>query len=347
MWRNRTMPHKEKGVALIVVMLIVAMIAIIATEITSRNQLAMRRTLNLAEYDQAYWYAMSAEQLLKKVLKQDLDDSEGRVHLQQYWALNDVMFPAEHGEISGKVMDLSSCFNLNALSQASTKGSRGQPKMPLATMQFKSLLVALGMDDFSAEKLSQHVKDYLDADSVNSPFGAEDAEYESRTIPYRAANTLMNDKSELRSVLGVTQEIYKKIAPYICVIPGNDKQLLNVNTIKADQPELLIGMLQNKISKGEAENIINQRPAEGFENIQDFWNETTLSSLPLDDQVKSSFKVKSDYFLLHAKAKVDDALFQMDSVLVRTKNNLMRVAVRQFGVQNDENNSRNNLPYNR
>ena len=82
----RRTPTKQRGVALIVVLLIVAMVVIIATNITSRNQLSMRRTLNLAQYDQAYWYAISAEELAKKILKQDFDDSEGRVHKQQYWA---------------------------------------------------------------------------------------------------------------------------------------------------------------------------------------------------------------------------------------------------------------------
>lgn len=45
----RRNPAKQRGVALIVVLLIVAMVVIIATNITSRNQLSMRRTLNLAD----------------------------------------------------------------------------------------------------------------------------------------------------------------------------------------------------------------------------------------------------------------------------------------------------------
>ncbi|GGI99775.1 type II secretion system protein K [Shewanella hanedai] len=329
------LPKQQRGVALIVVLLIVAMVAIIATNINSRNQLSMRRTLNLAQYDQAYWYALSAEELTKKVLKQDLDDSEGRVHLQQYWAQADVVFPAEHGEIAGKISDMRACFNLNSLSvdtKNETNGN-GQPKLPLAATQYKGLLVALGMDEFSAERLTHTLKDYLDEDTTASPFGAEDAEYESRNVPYRAANTLMNHRSELRAVMGYSQDIYLKLLPYICVIPGDDRQLLNVNTVKVEQAALLAGMFNDKMSVSEAESIINQRPGDGFETIEDFKeNSSVVSLLAADAALGSSFVVNSHYFLLEAGAKVDTAVFRLESV-IKTEGAGFNILTRQFGGQ--------------
>ena len=74
----------------------------------------------------AYWYAISAEELAKKILKQDMEDSDGTVHRQQYWALADVIFPADYGEIGGEIMDMRSCFNINALSVTSTEVENGQ-----------------------------------------------------------------------------------------------------------------------------------------------------------------------------------------------------------------------------
>lgn len=326
------MMHKQRGVALIVVLLIVALVATIATNISSRNQLSMRRTLNLAEYDQAYWYAISGEALAQKVLKQDLDDDKDRVHRQQYWAQSEVIFPVENGSIGGKISDMRACFNLNALSVADPKPQSGQPKMSLAARQYQGLLVALGMDQFNAEKLTHTLKDYLDEDTVTSPFGAEDAEYESRHVPYRAANTLMNHRSELRAVMGYSQDLYKKLLPYICVIPGNDRQLLNVNTIEPEQAAVLAGMLENTISVAEAESVINQRPSDGFDNIEDFWKLVTLPQ-QADDTFKSAFVVNSDFFLLQVQAKAGEAVFRLDSVMQRDGNNKMKVITRQFGGQ--------------
>jgi general secretion pathway protein K len=326
-------PSKQRGVALITVILIVAMVVIIATNISARNQLSMRRTLNLTQYDQAYWYALSAEELTKKVLKQDLDDSKGIVHRQQFWALADVVFPAEYGEIVGQVSDMRACFNLNALAAAAKSNNNGQPQLPLAAKQFKALLVGLGMDDFAAERLTHTLKDYVDADSINSPYGAEDAEYESRNVPYRAANTLMNHKSELRAVLGFTKEVYRHLAPLVCAIPGNDRQLLNVNTLEIEQAPLLMAMLDNQISLGEAENIIGQVPASGYETLDEFWQNSSIVGLKVDEDAKSSFVIDSDYFMLKAGAKVNEAIFRMESVLKKGSGNSMDVLTRQYGNQ--------------
>lgn len=326
------LPGKQRGVALIVVMLIVAMVAIIATNINSRNQLSVRRTLNLAQYDQAFWYAISAEELAKKILKQDLEDADGTVHLQQYWAQSDVVFPADHGEIGGNISDLQSCFNLNALSVESKELENGRPKLPLAAVQYKGLLVALGMDEFGAERLTHTLKDYIDEDTTASPFGAEDADYESRAVPYRAANTLMNHRSELRAVMGYTQDIYLKILPYICVIPGYSAQVLNVNTIKVEQAALLAGMFDNKISVGEAESIINQRPGDGYEKLEDFTELSSVSSLFTEAALKTSFAVDTHYFSLEAGAKVDNATFRLETVMKRSGTN-MEIITRQFGGQ--------------
>ncbi|NRB22844.1 type II secretion system minor pseudopilin GspK [Shewanella sp.] len=326
---------KQRGVALIVVLLIVAMVAIIATNINSRNQLSVRRTLNLTEYNQAFWYAISAEELAKKVLKQDFEDADDTVHLQQYWAQADVVFPADNGEIGGTISDLQSCFNLNALSVESDKGAggNGQPKLPLAAVQYKGLLVALGMDDFGAERITHTLKDYIDEDTTASPFGAEDADYESRAVPYRAANTLMNHRSELRAVLGYTQDVYLKLLPYICVIPGNNTQVLNVNTIEVEQAALLAGMFDNKISVGEAESIINQRPGGGFEKLEDFTEISSIASLiTADAALKTSFDVTSKYFKLEAGAKVESATFRLESVL-QMNGSKIEVLTRQFGGQ--------------
>ncbi|MBW8185113.1 MULTISPECIES: type II secretion system minor pseudopilin GspK [Shewanella] len=329
------LPRKQRGVALIVVLLIVALVAVIATNINSRNHLSMRRTLNLAQYDQAYWYALSAEELTKKVLKQDLEDAEGRVHRQQYWAQADVVFPAEHGEIGGKISDMRACFNLNSLS-IDTKGQldgNGQPKLPLAAIQYQGLLMALGMDEFSAERLTHTLKDYLDEDTTASPFGAEDAEYESRNVPYRAANTLMSHRSELRAVMGYSQDIYLKLLPYICVIPGNTQQLLNVNTIEVEQAALLAGMFDDKMSVSEAESIINQRPGDGFEKIEDFKENSSVAGLlAADAALSSSFVVDSKYFRLEAGAKVDTATFRLESI-IKTDGSSFEILTRQFGGQ--------------
>ena len=65
----KTKPYQNnRGVALITVLLIVALAAVLATEMTARLQLQMQRTNNITLNQQAYWYAMGAEAFAKTIL---------------------------------------------------------------------------------------------------------------------------------------------------------------------------------------------------------------------------------------------------------------------------------------
>ncbi|GLS83467.1 type II secretion system minor pseudopilin GspK [Paraferrimonas haliotis] len=328
--------RKQRGMALLVVMMVVAIIAALAVKISGRTQVALQRTLNLAQYDQAYWYAMSAEELAKKVLKQDLDDSEGRVHLQQYWASPNIVFPVDDGQIAGQITDMRSCFNLNALSVKPTEQEQQQAQgftLSLAAKQYQAMLEALEIDSYGAERLTHTLVDYVDSDTEMSPYGAEDADYESRKVPYRAANTLMNHRSELRAVIGYNQALYQRLQDLVCAIPGEDSQVLNVNTIKPENAELMVGMLQGEISLSDAQSLINQRPASGWEKIEEFWEESAVRSLTVSDSIKSSFVITSSYFDVQSAAKVDESIFRLSSVMKKGGNNQMQVLTRQFGGQ--------------
>ncbi|WP_416351530.1 type II secretion system minor pseudopilin GspK [Parashewanella curva] len=328
---------RQQGVALLVVLLIVALIAVIATDITSRNQISVRRTINLTEYDQAYWYALSLEQLANKVLKKDLDDSKGEVNLSQVWAQTGVVFPVENGALAGEIKDMRACFNLNALSVKATQpqNNNGSPNQePLAVQQFASLLEALSVEPFTAEQLAKSLRNYIDTSPAVGGYYGPDAEYEARDVPYRAAKTMMSHRSELRAVLGFTQKVYDKLAPYVCAIPGDDKQLININTIQPEQAPLLAGMLLNQISADEAKGIIESRGAKGYDDLQEFWSSPELGSIGGNvDKVKSTFTNKSTYFELDGKAKVGDAIFQLQSILQVNKDHYVDVLSRQYGGQ--------------
>ena len=105
----------QKGVALVTVMLTVALISIIATEMTARLQLQMQRVSNVSFNQQAYWYAMGSEVFAKRVLAEIIKEEPDVTHLSQPWAQGENTFPVEGGEITGEITDLQSCFNLNAL----------------------------------------------------------------------------------------------------------------------------------------------------------------------------------------------------------------------------------------
>ncbi|WP_028116519.1 type II secretion system minor pseudopilin GspK [Ferrimonas senticii] len=328
---------RQAGVALLTVLLVLSIMVTIAAGMTNRSYLSLRRTVNLNHQEQAYWYAMSSEALAKRVLKQDFADADGTTHLQQFWATADVVYPVDYGTIGGTISDLRSCFNVNALSQGLTDEERQQDpyQQPLPAKQLIAMLEAYEIDSYTAELVADRLRDFVDSDNDGSgSYGAESPEYQARPFPYQAPNQLMQHHSELRAVLGASATLYQFLQDRICAIPGEDSQLLNVNTLDPQYPQLLVGMLEGRLSNEEAQDVLNARPADGWESSEDFWAEGPLQRLSdLSSKTKSTLVVDSNYFRLRGGAQSDTAVFRLESIFRRGDGDKLTVISRQFGGQ--------------
>jgi len=322
--------QRQSGVALLTVLLILSLMVILAANMTSRLQLEMRRTTNLATFTQAKWYAFSGEEFVKKVIQQDLKDSPNVVHLSQYWATKGSAYPLNDGVIGGEVKDLQSCFNLNALSQPNDKKD-GQ--RPLPAKQFMALLELLEIEPYLAEQITDSVRDWIDADTVLvSSVGAEDAHYESLSPAYLPANGPMGHGSEFRVINGVTAEIYKKVRPYICAIPESEMKI-NVNTIESEQAALLAAIFTPNLSLEDAQSVIGDRDDEGYKNVEAILAHSALSGIDIKKTgIKETLAVISNYFLLDMKADFGEAQFRVETLFKRQDKTTNLSAIRrQYG----------------
>ena len=96
------------------VLIIIALITIIATQLVTERNLHARRTSNILLADNAWQYALGAEMLAKIAIVKSLKN-EDTVNLGQPWAMEGIIFPIEGGAISAELKDLRSCFNLNGV----------------------------------------------------------------------------------------------------------------------------------------------------------------------------------------------------------------------------------------
>ena len=205
--------NKQTGVALVVVLLVVALVSIIATDLTGRLQLEIRRSANLFDHQQAQYYALGAEKFAIAILQDDIKDSPDRDDLDQAWATKGLYFPVEGGDLTGTITDVNRCFNVNSLVLKQDDSSYIANKESIAYQSYQRLLDLLGLPTGLVESLA----DWLDSDSQAIGMdGAEDREYEILSPAYRAANSLIVDVSELRLIQGYTDEVVKKIAS-LCV----------------------------------------------------------------------------------------------------------------------------------
>jgi general secretion pathway protein K len=329
---------KQKGVALITVMLIVALCAVIASQMTARLQMQVQRSANISFNQQAYWYAMGAEAFSKRVLIAAFQEDKDVTHLGQMWAQGETTFPVDFGDITGEISDLQSCLNLNALraplakKSTSTDPNSADKKVP-ARLAFENLLINLqleGISQFEVESMADSLTDWLDENSrISGSGGAEDDDYASREFPYLAANNFLASINELRVVAHFTPAIIEAIKPYVCIIPASDEHKININTIDAEKAVLLQALLDSTLE--EAEQILSARDDEGFETIEDFYNLPEVTKLKNSDSSKDQFVVDSEYFTLKASASFNNSFFAMNSVMKITNNKYIDVISRTVG----------------
>ncbi|MCJ8319696.1 MAG: type II secretion system minor pseudopilin GspK [Colwellia sp.] len=309
--------HYQRGVALITVLLIVALAAIIATEMTARLLLQMQRTTNITYNQQAYWYAMGAEAFAKRVLSSDFEEDGDITHLGQNWAQGETSYPVDYGQITGEIKDLQACLNLNALRVSVKKGSSTAKSKAPARIALEELIIALNIEDvsqFDAESMADALTDWLDEDSaIASAGGAEDNDYASLAFPYLPANNFLASVEELRVVAHFTVPVIEALKPYVCVLPNNEMHKININTLSLEQPELLQALLKSSLD--EATQILSAREEEGFKELNEFFALPEMKKVKLTDEIKDQFVVDSEYFTLKTTASFNESYFALNSIM--------------------------------
>jgi len=331
--RNKTSAKNVAGVALITVLLIVALAAVLATQMTARLQLQMQRTNNITLNQQAYWYAMGAEAFAKTILITTFEDEKDVTHLEQMWAQGETSFPVDFGTITGEIFDMQACFNLNALriDRSTLPAGTNKPAMQTA---FEELIISLGVEgvtQFEAEYMTDALVDWLDKDSaIASAGGAEDNDYSSREFPYLPANHYLSSITELRLIEHFTVPVINKLKEYVCVLPNDNLHKLNINTISSDQPELLQAFLG--IPKEDVENALANREGDGFKTVEEFFSlPEIVRNKDITDAQKKQFVVDSQYFKLTSTASFNNSYFALSTLMKVEENNNISVVSRTIG----------------
>jgi len=351
---------KVRGVALITVMLIVALAAILATQMNSRLLLQMQRTTNIGLNQQAYWYAMGAEAFAKRVLLDVFKNEPDTTNLSQPWAQGETSFPVDNGTITGEIIDLQACLNLNALrakapsnktntgkqsnnnnkqfnnrsnnNQANSGTSSGKKTAPAkeALIELITSLDVEGVSQFEAEYMADALTDWLDEnDAIASAGGAEDNDYAAKEFPYLPANNFLASVNELRVIEHFTVPVIQALREYVCVIPNSDLYQLNVNTISVEHALLLHAVLN--IPLEDAEQVLSARNEKGFKSVEDFFKTPELAKIKISEDKKQQIVVDSEYFKLKASASFNESYFALNSILQIIDNQKIEVISRSIG----------------
>ena len=325
--RDAAIPVHERGAALLTVLMLVAIIAVMAGAALEKLRLSTRLAGNAAAGEQARAYALAAETLATTRIGAMLEASPKRVTLQGDWSGRPFGMPLPGGGFAtARVRDGGNCFNLNSL----VSGRAGAYVTdPLMRPQFVRLMRLLDVPVQVAEQIAAGTADWIDSDQAQQAMGAEDAAYLNRETPYRTADTLMTDPSEIRAVAGMTPQIYATLKPWICTLPIAQAAPINVNTLLPEQAPILAMLFPDTMSIAGARQMILQRPPQGVGSTDVFFKSAALQGNANADGERGT-AIVSKWFTLQIDVTIGTTVLQ-EHALIDATTLPARLVSRQWG----------------
>jgi general secretion pathway protein K len=244
-------PRPQRGVAVVVAVLVVAAATSTAAYILWHQSLWLRQVENITARAQADALARAAAAWAAAILA---EDDPAIDHPGEAWARRMPPFPAEGAELEGAIADEQAKFNVNNLA-----GEGGAN--PRELVAFQRLLGTIGLP----AALADGVVDWLDADDgVTPPNGAEDPHYLALDPPYRAANRRIAELAELARVKGFDAGMVARLEPFVTALPAPTP--VNVNTA----PPAVLRALLPGLGPEELARIVERRRNQPFASRDEF-----------------------------------------------------------------------------
>jgi general secretion pathway protein K len=227
--------RSEEGIALIAVLWMLTLLTIVAAALSLETRSSARIARNMSENAAARAAADAGIQRailgLESSTGAPTDPTRFRADGTNYtW-----LFANRTVKIS--VRDEASKIDLN--------------KAPQALLA--ALFASVGVDPGKAQSLADAMADYIDADNVPRPLGAEEADYRDAGFAWGPKNAPFQTVEELQQVLGMTPEIYERVAPDLSVYSVT-------STLPTTADQRLTGILRqagfNSQSVGSAPGLV-------------------------------------------------------------------------------------------
>jgi general secretion pathway protein K len=306
---------RQRGVALITAIVVVAIATILAVRIGTRAAMDLRRTAGLVALDQGWHVALGAEAWAIEVLKDDY--SQDIDHLGEAWAQPLPPLPVDGGEVRGALEDMQGRFNLNNLVNDQREVD------PAEVTRFQNLLALVGAQPRWASLMA----DWIDENTLTEPEGAEDGTYTSLSPPYRAANGLVATTTEMMALPGMTREEFERIRPYVAALPSGTP--INLCTAKAP---VLAALGEGNADFGNEELLAANRKDGCYPTIE--FLPSLVGQEQANDLVTSGAVVESsNWFRAVTAVRIGTSEFTLYSLIERNGATAIRTVVRSTGTE--------------
>lgn len=309
----RTAHQRERGVALVTALLVVAIATIMAVQLMGRQLYDIRRTQNLVEREQAQTFIRAAEDWTMELLIDDRREGDAVDHLNEFWAQPITPPPFEGVSLTIRIEDMQSRLNVNSL-----VGATGE-LVEAEALRLNRLFAGLEVDP----SIVPAVADWIDPDTeVRFPDGAEDDYYSRLDPPYRTANQPMASITELRLVRDMEGDAYDRLEPFLAALP--EATPVNVNTAS---PRVL-QTIADGLSEDDAQALIEARPLDGHPDVADFMQHEVLAGREVAENLLS---VGSNWFLMRVEVRLGNTALRGETLLFRGDAGAARPVLRRQG----------------
>ncbi|NOR50957.1 MAG: type II secretion system minor pseudopilin GspK [Desulfuromonadales bacterium] len=306
--------NNEKGMALLLVLLIVTLLTSILMELSYSTLIEQRLTETFRDRTRAYFLARGGITAGQKLL---LSDSNNYDSPTETWGGGISNYPVGEGFVSLAIEDLDGKLAINSLV------SGNNPQTVVVDRLYR-LLLLLEID--APAELTAGVIDWLDrgdepfqliqTDNLELPVtGAEDLYYQGLAMPYACKNGPLDSLEELLLVKGFTERVFKIVSPYLSVA---DIKQININTAERE----VLRSLSSEIGEQTVDLIIESRrdaPIRSIENLHPLLPPDQFSLLKtLANQ--RLLGTTSDFYKITTEAVVNDGRCSLETRFNKKKN---------------------------
>ena len=303
--------RKQKGVALLVVLILLVMMSALAAKISQQFCRNLQKTHYQVSQQQLRWAMQAQENVVKERLQIDASGESKALAPEGDWH-QPLETQGEDYTVVSQVEDAQDCFNVNNL-LAEEKVAQGQngsavPEKPRNALVIEQPLTKSGIGQSAAEEIYLQLLDYLDGDTTTAKEGAESDAWANVVPARQPANQMMRTIAEIKLLPAFPATAYAKVSQFLCALPDTASKV-DVNTLRPEQAVILAALFPGKLTEDDAVRLLASRPETGWENMEAFSKVLEQNFPQLKDdlpRVADQISINSRYFRVNYTGNTDD-----------------------------------------
>ncbi|HDR2789068.1 TPA: type II secretion system minor pseudopilin GspK [Enterobacter asburiae] len=312
--------NKQRGVALLVVLILLVMMSALAAKISQQFCRNLQKTHYQVSQQQLRWAMLAQEKVVKDTLQTDASGESKALAPEGDWH-QPLETQGDNYTVVSQVDDAQDCFNVNNLlavdTSAQAQNAPAVVEKPRKEQIVEQILTDGGISQTSAEEVYLQLADYLDGDSTTVKEGAEIDAWAGVVPARQPANQMMRNIAEIKLLPAFPASAYSKVSTLLCALPDMAAKV-DVNTLKPENAAVLAALFPGKLTEDDAARLLDARPEGGWESVEAFSKALEQNFPQLKDdlpQVAEQIAINSRYFRVNFTGNTDDLTLRVVSQL--------------------------------